>query len=177
MIDDYRIINTLTVRGRSAYYLAIAESIFSVIARTDPGFSFARDALDKAWQWVGGVQIAADDLYQYLENERDTGLMVFSWNARTDQTKSAAWNTIVTAIMYLAWEAYKIEGASYLPQTIESVDETIATDLRKHAERSGRLDSAFVGRLQDYLSKRHSSSTSNELGSPIFRDELMTLLR
>jgi hypothetical protein len=176
MTDKLASLKTVTIRAQSAYFLAAAESVFfAAVLATDPGANYARDSLASAWTWIEGTQISADDLYAFLENENDTGLMVFGYEARSDPAKSAAWATLITAIMYVVWQAYRAEDAKYVPQTIESVDETIVHDLCMHAERTGKLDQQFLHRLMDYLLRRHVASNGDKLGRPVLREELVML--
>jgi hypothetical protein len=172
-LDDPALLEAFTRRARCAYYLVVAEAAFAAMSSRDPGFPHAREALDMAWQWVAGEQIAADDLYLKLENEDGSGLMRFGYEARNEPSRSAVWNTLITAIMYVIWQAYRADGAAYVPQTIESVDETIIADLHRHAEHTGRFDQQQARRILDYLQANFTTSTSDELGGAIQRSDVM----
>jgi hypothetical protein len=173
LLDDPALLEAVTIRARSAYFIAIAESAFAAVPATDPGLSYAHEALKMAWQWIAGAQIAAEDLYLRLENEDGTGLMAFGYKAKDQSVSNAAWSTLITAYMYVIWQAYRAQGAVYLPQTIESADDTMIADLHQFAERTGRFDHEFARRIRNYLQANYPASKGDELGRAISRADVM----
>jgi len=167
-------LNAITARARAAYLLAIADDVFGDAADSDIARPRAQQALSDGWKLIAGAQIAADDLYGLLEDEEGTGLMAFGYEARNEPERGNAWNTLISATMYVIREAYRAEGAGHLPQTIESVDATIIDDLHRFAARTGRFDRGFASRLRTYLQANHAAS-QDEPGRPIARDEVMGL--
>jgi len=123
----------ITVRARASFFLALAEKLFEGIDNEDEGYAQAREALENCWSWLEGKEVTADELYKYLENVDDTGLMVFAYEVKDDPGKISIWNTVITSLMYIIWQAYRLEGAEYVPQTIEAVDETIIDYLIEYA--------------------------------------------
>jgi hypothetical protein len=173
--DGRAFLDAITIRARAAYFLAVAADVFGDAADSDTARTRAQQALSQGWNLIAGaVQVAADDLYALLEDEDGTGLMAFGYEARREPVRSAAWNALITAMMYVTWEAYRTEGARHLPQTIESVDATIIDHLHRFAERTGRFDRGFASRLRTYLQANHAAS-QDELGRSIARDEVMGL--
>jgi hypothetical protein len=167
------LLEAVTIRARTAYYLAVAESVLPAIPSTDEGFNYAREAMNRAWQWIAGAPITAADLYRCLENEHDTGLVVFFYRAADERERGAAWGVVYTAIMYVIWQAYRAEGAKYVPQTIEATDETMVLDLHRYAEDTGRFDHQLAHRLLNYLQANYASK-NDELGRPISRRDVTT---
>ena len=109
-----------------------------------------------AWQWSRERRSkpTTDDLYLCLENEGGTGLVVFTYRAKNERKRRAAWEVVYTAIMYVFWRAYQAEGAKYLPQTIEAANETMVVDLHRYAEDTGRFDQQAAHRLLKYLQNK-----------------------
>jgi Immunity protein Imm6 len=171
-LDRPAFLEAVTIRARAAYYLAVAESVFAAIPPTDEGLNYARAAINMAWQWVAGTPIEADDLYLCLENEDGTGLVVFTYRAKNERKRGAAWEVVYTAIMYVIWQAYQAEGAKYVPQTIEAADETMVVDLHRYAEDTGEFDHQVARRLLKYLQANYPASKADELGSPISRGDV-----
>lgn len=173
MID---FISSITIRARVAFYLAIAESLFNVIKKDEKGYAEARNALDKCWKWLEGEEVAGDTLYESLENEDDTGLLVFGSMAAGNPLKLAVWNTLATALMYVIWQAYEVEGEKYLPQTIEEVNETMIDDLLSCASESDQFNVSWFEELKQYLLEKYPANEPNQLGKPIGKTEVMDLL-
>jgi Immunity protein Imm6 len=173
MID---FIYKITIRARVALYLAVAESLFNYIKKDEKGYAQARSALDKCWKWLDGEEVAGDTLYEYLENEDDTGLLVFGSMAAGNPPKLAVWNTFATALMYVIWQAYEVEGEKYLPQTIEEVNETMIDDLLSCATESNQFNISWFEELKQYLLEKYPANEPNQLGKPISKIEVMELL-
>jgi hypothetical protein len=173
MID---FIYKITIRARVALYLAVAESLVNIIKEEDEGYTEARNALDKCWKWLEGEEIAGDTLYECLENEDDTGLLVFGSMAAGNPLELSVWNTLATALMYVIWQAYKAEGEKYLPQTIEDVNETMIDDLLSCANESKQFNILWLEELKQYLLEKYPTSEPNQLGKPIDKTEVMNSL-
>jgi len=172
--DNPALLDTLTTRGRAAYYLAVTESIFAAIPLDDEGRCYAREAIKLAWQWVGGAPVEGDDLYRCVENQYGTGVTMFP--REKGEKRLAAWGAVCMAIMYVTWRAWKSEGRddNNRPQTMESVDETWLLELHRYAEGTGMFDRKVARRLLDYLQANYPASMPNELGGPIPRAPVIT---
>jgi Immunity protein Imm6 len=173
LLDDPALLEAVTIRARSAYFIAVAENVFAAVPAADPGLRYAHEALTMAWQWIAGAQIAAEDLYLRLENEDGTDLMAFGYKAKDQPVSNAAWSTLITAYIYLIWQAYRAQGAVYLPQTIESADDTMVADLHQFAGRTGKFNHEFACRIRDYLLANYPASKGDDLGPAISRGEVM----
>lgn len=166
----------ITIRARVALYLAVAESVFAGIKTNDEGHAEARKALDKCWKWLEGEEIDGDTLYECLENEHDTGLLVFGSMAAGNPLKLSVWNTLATALMYVIWQAYEAEGEKYLPQTIEEVNETMIDDLLSCATESNQFNVSWFEELKQYLLEKYPTNEPTQLGKPIDKTEVMNSL-
>jgi len=165
----------MTIRARAVYFLALAERAVARMKRDAAGYKEARSALDAAWRWVGNEGIKGDSLYAYLENEDDTGLMVFGGAARHNEELASLWNVILTALLYVIWQAYQEEGEEYLPQTIEAVDESIVGDLHRHAEKAALLTKESEFGIREALLQRFPIR-EDAFGERIARQDAVELL-
>jgi hypothetical protein len=173
MID---LICKMTIRARVALYLAVAENVFKLLKEEDKGYAEAKDALDKCWEWLEGRNVSADTLYEYLENADDSGLLVFGSMAAGNSLKLSIWNTLATALMYVIWQAYNVEGEKYLPQTIEEVDETMIDDLLSCATESNQFNVSWFEKLKQHLLDKYPVNELNQLGKPVHKAEVINLL-
>jgi len=168
--------NKITVRARTSFYLSIAEKLFEGLNKTDEGYVQAKEALEHSWKWLNGDLITGDQLYEYLENEKDTGLMVFGYRYKNDPVKVLIWKILITSLMYTIWQAYQMENEKYLPQTIEDVDETIIDDFMSYTNKCQSFNTQWIELLKSYLLKKFQTNDSNELGNPIQKNEIMKVI-
>ena len=106
---------------RLAIMLSLVDLIIGNIA-VSKGFDTAADSVNKCNEWFLHKTIEADDLYEYLENLDETGVLSFAALER-DTMRRNIWMCIGNALVYTIWMAYNYEGREYLPETIESVDD------------------------------------------------------
>lgn len=166
-------INNITIRARVAFYLAVAQKAFEGLSENDQGYLQADEALKQCWNWLEGKNISGDELCEYLENERDTGLMVYSSFVQGDPVKEPIWITIITALMYTIWQAYQIENEKYLPESIEQVDEGAIDILIEYAKKCANYDEHWIKLLENYLLEKYRTTNMNEVGIAILKDEIM----
>jgi hypothetical protein len=162
-LNNQSLLDGLTNRARAAYYLAVAESVFAAAPPDDGSLEIARQAMNRAWQWIEGASVEADELDGYLEDE-DTGLQFFIKN-NTSVAVSAA-------LFYVIWRAYQAEGAKHMPQQINEVTEEMIVELHKFAEQTGRFDHQLARRLLNYLRANYAASKIDDLGGPILRRDI-----
>jgi hypothetical protein len=183
MIDRQLItLESVTIRARAAFALSIAERAFRAGATAnEEGYAAALDAIDIAWQWIGGKHIPGYELYSRLDGGDDTGLLIWSQVAVSDAppdgqiAKTGSWHALVNAVAYICWRAYQLDGEEYVPQAIESVDESTIREVLTSAENSKHLDWAYVNRVKTYLSARYATTNQDELGPPISREEVKSV--
>lgn len=165
----------ITDRARVAFCLAIAQKSFEELSKDDKGYLIASEALEQCWSWLEGKNISGDELCEYLENERDTGLMVYSSLVQGDPVKEPIWITIITALMYTTWQSYQVKNEKYLPQSIEQVDEGVIEIFIDYAKKCINYDEIWVELLEAYLLEKHKATDMNEIGIEISKNEIMSI--
>ena len=170
-------IKSITVRGRVAFYLAIAQKLFEELKKDDDGYIQANEALNQCWSWLEGNDLSGDELCEYLENEKDTGLMVFSSNVQGDPIKEPVWIVIITSLMYTIWQAYQTKNEKYLPESIEQVDESAIDYLIEYAYKCSSFKEIWLESLKNYLLENHNISDSNENQTlSILKEDIMKVI-
>ncbi|MCM1057127.1 MAG: Imm6 family immunity protein [Firmicutes bacterium] len=81
------------------------------------------EAIKDCWQWVHKEEISGEVLYDFLDNE-ENGFTLFQ-EMEEDEKSVSAWDCIIDAVAYIARAAYEKEGAKYLPEPVEIVDDGI----------------------------------------------------
>lgn len=165
----------ITIRARVAFYLAIAQKSFEELSKDDKGYLNASEALDQCWSWLEGKDISGDELCEYLENERDTGLMVYSSFVEGDPVKEPIWITIITALMYTIWQAYQVKKEEFLPESIEQVDEGAIDVFIDYAKKCINYDENWVKLIETYLLEKHKTIDIGEIGTVISKNEIMDI--
>ncbi|MBC6310981.1 hypothetical protein HCJ66_15700 [Listeria sp. FSL L7-1582] len=117
MLTDFERISS---NGQVALLLVLSEKISSKISDSK-NFSIARKGLDACWEWLEEKKIEADNLYWYLENLDDTGILTVM-QTEEDEEKLKVWICIADAVAFTIKEAYDFQGDKYLPATIEAID-------------------------------------------------------
>jgi hypothetical protein len=162
-----RLINEVSIRGRVSFVLAIAEQVVEELSGSPDGYSLAQEAIEKAWEWQGTLEITGDNLYAYLENEDDSGLLVHEWEANEDDEEvCSAWISLTSAIAYVTWHAYKQNGINVMPSSIWEVSEDTIGQVLDYAMRTSVYNPEFTRRLIDYLVSECRSTDSSDLGEP-----------
>jgi len=149
--------NDLSVDARIIYLLSMSELIISDISESE-GYEIVVESIEKCWEWVELKSIAAYDLYLYLENMDDTGIITYM-QFEDDMDKEKVWICIGNALAYTIREAYQFENEKYLPQTIESVDlDTVESFITNFNQVYG--DSNLAEKLLHYLKMSYPKGTS-----------------
>ncbi|MCD7036739.1 immunity 6 family protein [Metabacillus sp. GX 13764] len=114
--------------------LTIAEKVFKEVSESDIRYAEGRKSLDACWLWVERGDINADSLYELIDNEDFTGISEYA-EEEEDLNIARLWSLLVDAVSYTAWQAYKKEGAKYLPQSLEGIkDESIEVYINSATE-------------------------------------------
>lgn len=167
-------IQLISIRGRIAYFLYIIENIFDEIEDNTNGSLQARASLNKCWEWLSGKSLVlGNDLYYLLENEDDTGLLVYGSEVdEGDVSKFSTWGVIIYTLMYVIWHSYRLQHEIYVPQTIENVDETIIDDINQYLEQVPSVDKKYNFKLRTRLIQEFPFDSENEFGSFISKDQI-----
>ncbi|MFD6439428.1 Imm6 family immunity protein, partial [Peribacillus sp. NPDC060186] len=111
-------IYNLNAEAKVAVGLVIAENMFNIISMDEPGYKIGREALDSCWKWLEGGKIDADDLCNYIDSEDYVDVAEFT-NKEKDVQKPYAWYSVLDAVSYTTYQAYKKEKRKFVPQVVE----------------------------------------------------------
>lgn len=111
----------ISSEAKVAYFLGLSELIIQKLLDSKH-YKVIRTSIDKCWQWLESKEIDADDLFWYLENIDDTGIITLMQSEKDDK-KLKVWICIGNALAYTIRLAYEHQGDQYLPATIEGVNE------------------------------------------------------
>jgi len=125
MFEVLKYFGQLSSLDKLAICLLLAEKGFDKI-KGDDSYKASINSLSVVWGWLADEGVAADDIYSCLENEHDTGLAVYEYEAKRDPLLSTELRSIIIAVSFGAWLAYQKEGQKYVPPAIEEVDENTA---------------------------------------------------
>ena len=107
--------------NKTIYYLGLCELVLSSMNKSD-NFQSASQIIKNCWEWNENKTQKADELYNYLENLEDTGILTLM---QFDKEKDFlnAWICIGNATLYVTKKAYEYQKDCYFPQTIEAIEE------------------------------------------------------
>jgi hypothetical protein len=166
-------LQSISIRGRVAYLLCLADSIFSEIQDGTDGRMQVKAGIDKCWEWLsGGSTISGGDIYYFLANENDTGLDVYSYEIDERESEYSAYVVVIYAIMYAARHAYNLDGQIYVPQDLEIIDETVIQDVFEHLDKLPNFDRNYAVSLKDILLKQFPFNPNNKFGDFIHKYEI-----
>ncbi len=115
-------ITKLEQKSKCIFAIKLAERACSYLQESN-----AKGLLDEAikvsWQWVRTEDNLGEVLYNFLDNE-ENGFTLFQ-EMEEDARNISAWDCIIDAVAYISREAYEKEGAKYLPEPVEIVDDNI----------------------------------------------------
>lgn len=166
----------VSVKGRIAFSLVIAEKAIKNLSNDSIGYYNARETLDKCWDICRGKIIDGDELCSYLENEEGTGLMVFSSEVMNDKVLEPIWLTIITATMYTIWQTYKINKDPYLPESIEQVDENALEYLIENASKCVGITDSLIKEIKNVFLLKYKVNDINELGEDIEKNDILNFI-
>ncbi|MBC1417823.1 Imm6 family immunity protein [Listeria fleischmannii] len=112
---------TLSCTSKIVYLLSLCDKILPYL-KEDANYKFVEEAMDRCWQWIIEKNIDADDLYFYLENLEDTGILTLM-QFTNDERKLALWICTANALLFTLYNAYKFQEEVYLPETVEQLNE------------------------------------------------------
>ncbi|MGG1219122.1 Imm6 family immunity protein [Priestia endophytica] len=152
--------NNLSVDAKVVYLLSLSESIIPNISQS-AGYKIAVESLEEAWKWVKFKNIEAHNLYLYLENMDEQDIMTYT-QLEDDCDKEKVWICIGNALAYIIREAYHYEKESYLPQTIESVDDETIESFIANFKKVYR-DNCLAEELLHYLHTNYPRESDKEV--------------
>jgi hypothetical protein len=126
-----RITNSLAVRGRIGVVLMVADLALSRL-HGSPDFPFARSAFDLCRRWYDGDRFDPDRFEEAYAREDGGGVVCGAMNVRS-QSELAAWSVLASAIMYIAFQAYR-EIGSYPTPIVSEVRENELDEMYRHMQ-------------------------------------------
>jgi hypothetical protein len=160
-------IRNLSSDGQVAFLLALSNKIVDIIS-TSVGYEQAKEALEVCWSWVEKKNVTGDNIYEYLDNEDETGLVI-QMQFEEDGRRVNVWNCIVDAIAFTSWKAYQHDGEKHLPAPIEEVDEDLIDHFLTAFHAVDSSNAQITERLVNYLLENYPTENSN----PIVKNEIM----
>jgi hypothetical protein len=166
-------INSITIRARAAFHLAVAESLWGLLDEHpwQEERNVARKGLDLCWDWVCGETIDQYELYDCHAGEDSMGAAA-SATSDPDESKMPAWNTADDAICYVIWKDMLIKEEC-LPADIENATEENILESLTFAHRVPGFDENDFEPLKQYLLETYPASETDEIGPPISKDEIL----
>ena len=144
---------------QTTFLMSLTDLIIDDI-KCSQGYSSAIEAVKKCWDWIKYKSVCADDLYDYLENIEDTGVLTYL-SLEKDPHREKVWICIGNSLAYTIWAAYKYENQKHRPQTIECVDnETIISFIETFKIV---YDPQIVALLLGYLSSSDSETEYEDI--------------
>jgi hypothetical protein len=162
-----------SIRGRAAFVLAIAEQCVGLLKYSERPYALATKALEEAWKWEEGHEVAASHLYSYLENPAEEALMVYEWDC--PEAVAGGFVAVTSALAYVVWHAYKQQGITTMPSSIQEVSEAVIDQVIDFARQSQDLSVAYVDCLSKFLVEKCRSAGPTELGGPIERASVLNI--
>lgn len=165
-------INRLNNNAKVALGLVVAEKMYGAVTIDEPGYKVGRSALDNCWEWLEGGDITAEDLYNYIDSDdyMDVAELVIE---EEGEQKQYAWYTVLDAVSYTIYQAYKKEKIKYVPQAIEIVDDETLKILIENANESSLFNVDLIREAQKFLLENHSSNTETSQSDPIKKELVM----
>lgn len=164
--------------AKTAFLLTLSEKIMGKIQNYE-WFHEVRQTMDMCWKWVGERKYSSNELYEKLDREDEDGYEdgLFLLEAMYDEVVNdpqveLTWFSILDAICYTTWQAYKYEKRKSLPQTLESEsDETIDKFMEK-IKQVDEYQEELVERLKEYLLANYPAGSDKR----IKREKLLSLI-
>lgn len=113
--------------------------------RENNAIDLIKDALKVSWQWIRTEGNAGEVLYDFLDNE-ENGFTLFQ-ELEEDEKSIHAWDCIIDAVAYVSRAAYEREGAKYLPEPIEAVDDSIFVHMAHSLILCGDAEHEYIDKV------------------------------
>lgn len=164
-------INKLNREAKVAIGLVIAEKMFSLIGIDESGYKTGRGALNDCWKWLEGENIDGDHLLDNIDSEDYVDVAEFA-NKEKDLQKQYAWYSVLDAVSYTTYQAYKKEKRKNVPQVIEVIDDETLKMLGENAIESGSFKFESISDIKEYLLENYSLNVNLETHNKIKRETL-----
>lgn len=154
--------------------LIIAERMFKLMDKNDNGYKTCREALDGCWKWLEGEEIEADDLCDYIDGEDYLNLATLTLRIK-DRKEADVLGSVLYAVSYTTWQAYKKENDYCFPQPIEVIDDATLIRLAELAVESKFFKIESLNEVKKHLLENYP--ISSELQSNIIiKEDIMKMV-
>jgi len=127
------VIDRLSVRARIGVVLMVAALALKRLEGA-PGFQFAAVSFDLCRRWYDGERFNPDRFEESYADEDGGGLVRGAMDARS-QSELAAWAILASAIMYIAFQAYREIGRFSTPIVSEVNAENELDEMYRHMQK------------------------------------------
>jgi hypothetical protein len=121
----------LPVRGRIGTVLMVADLALAQL-KSSPDLAVARVAFDLCRRWHDGERFDPDRFEEAYADEDGGGLAGGAMNARS-QSELTAWNVLASAVMYIAFQAYR-ELGRYPASMISEMEADELNQMYRHMQ-------------------------------------------
>ncbi len=139
-------ISKLGQKDKCIFAIKLAERACTYLQESNAR-GLLNEAMEISRQWVRTEGNAGEVLYDFLDNE-ENGFTLFQ-EAEEDEKRIHAWDCIIDAVAYVSRAAYEKEGAKYLPEPIEAVDENIFTHMVQSLSLCGETEYGYIERIYE----------------------------
>jgi Immunity protein Imm6 len=170
VLDIKEFARALKIRARVTFVLSVAGMLLPELVDEGPRYLSALKAYEKALRWQEKLDVAGDELVDFLMNEKDGGMFAYV-EARKPKKTDPAWTALAVAVAYVAWHAYRRKKEP-VPEGVDDVTEKTVQYLLDEASKAQSFDEHYVKKLYDYLRSNHPIENGDELGKPIDMEKL-----
>ncbi len=125
------------------------------------GYKIVVETIEKCWDWIRSKNVDADQLYYYLENLDENDIMTYM-QLEANEDNEAVWICIANTLAYITRDAYLYSDDTYMPETIECVDDETVENFLLNFHEIYR-DSDVSDRLLDYMVMNYSVSNEQQI--------------
>lgn len=163
--------NTVPIRPRVAFVLAIAERVIAALAENVVAFNTVQKALADGWRWEQAEDVRAAQLY-----EDHVEALALQDSLISDDKASAAICAATSAFYYLMWHAFLQDlnrgmvSVGMIPNDIADVSENTMNYVCEFAAQTSMCDRSWITALADRLSADYRTPSPEELGPVVPRE-------
>lgn len=156
-----------TEDSKVIFFLGLSEKVSSVFSRKEDQM-FAREALDKCWEWIKDKNNIGDILYNLLDNE-ENGITIIQ-EMSDNEIDVAAWNCMIEAVAYTSRKAFEREGVKYYPEPIALVDDTLVDHFIDCFEKCIEDADNYIQRINSLLDDDRNGDVASDLRKKILKE-------
>ena len=154
-----------TVRARCFFLGFVVNSVIRFID-DDRTRQLAQEAVRAINSWqTDPEESGGEDVYRWCGDTEDEDGLIFIEQLQPRGPEHYATLCVISAILYVAWHAFRAEGVEPPYASLASVDESVLGQTLGYAQRIPEYEFEGCESLMDFLIRNHPASASNEMGS------------